>query len=137
MGRLDKESDCSVEASMQCLKLKSWVEQARMRKWKWAAKMWTDGQDEKWSKLSIRWNPQLHHDAPRPSTRRRAARPNTRWLDDIVKVTQELSPNQNARTELWRDPNFWTQHEDKYTSQHIPVFINHFFFRKTFVDVLS
>ncbi len=104
----------SVEASMQRLKLKSWVEQARMRKWKWAAKMWTDGQDEKWSKISIRWNPQLHYDAPRPSTRRRAARPNTRWLDDIVKITQEVSPNQDAHTELWRDPNFWRQHEDKY-----------------------
>ena len=104
----------TVEASMQRLKIKSWVEQARMRKWKWAAKMWTDGQNEKWSKISMRWNPQLHYDAPRPSTRRRAARPNTRWLDDIVKVTQEVSPHQDAHTELWRDPNFWRQHEGEY-----------------------
>ena len=104
----------SVEASLRRLDIKSWVEQARMKKWRWAEKMWTGAEDEKWSKISFLWNPQIHYDAPKPSTRRRAARPNTRWLDDIVKITQEVSPHSNAQTELWRDPNFWRQHEDKY-----------------------
>ena len=76
--------------------------------------MWTIGEDEKWSKVSLRWNPQIHYDAPKPSTRRRAARPNTRWLDEIVKVTREVSPHENAQTEVWRDPSFWRQHESTY-----------------------
>ena len=76
--------------------------------------MWTGGEDEKWLKISVLWDPQIHYDAPKPSTRRRAARPNTRWLDDIVKITREISTHNNAQTELWRDPNFWRQHEDKY-----------------------
>ena len=104
----------SVEASLRRLHIKSWVEQVRAKKWKWAAKMWTAGEDEKWSKVCLRWNPQIHYDAPKPSTRRRAARPNTRWLDDIVKVTREVSPHENAQTELWRDPSFWRQHESTY-----------------------
>ena len=104
----------SAEASLRRLYIKNWVEQVRTKKWKWAAKMWTHGEDEKWSKVSIRWNPQIHYDAPKPSTRRRAARPNTRWLDDIVKVTRQVSPHHAAQTELWSDPNFWRQHENTY-----------------------
>ena len=104
----------SVEASLKRLKIKNWVEQAREKKWKWAAKMWAENTNEKWSTISLLWDPQVHFDAPRPSTRRRPARPNTRWSDDIVKATQSISSRQDAQSELWRDPHFWRQHEEIY-----------------------
>jgi hypothetical protein len=39
----------SAESSLETLKIKTWVEQARRRKWKWAAKLLSEPGERRWS----------------------------------------------------------------------------------------
>ena len=106
----------SVEASLQRLKIKNWVQQARKRKWKWAARLFCALPENRWSKIALEWNPQLHYDAPRPAARRRPARPATRWFDEFAKLLQNISDPDTSWNEIMRKPEFWKIYEDQFTS---------------------
>ena len=67
------------EDTLERLKIRTWNEQARKRKWRFAAELHSGDGEQKWS----RWNSQLHSDARRSNARRKPARPNSRWTDEL------------------------------------------------------
>ena len=93
------------ETSLARLKIKTWVQQARKRKWKWAARVWCTHEETRWAKLALQWDPRKHFDAPRPSARRRPSRPNTRWLHEIDKFFSGAVQQQRLPGEMqaWID----------------------------------
>ena len=101
-----------VEERIKRLGIRSWTEEARLRKWKWARDLFVGGHAERWSTKALHWNPQVHFDRPKPAARRRPTRPNLRWLDDIVKITREAPDD--AKDEVLGRPDFWTQYQDLY-----------------------
>ena len=105
---------CGVQ-SVKNLNMRSWVEEARLRKWRWARNLYTEKSSEQWSTRALHWNPQIHYDRPKPAARRRPTRPNLRWLDDIVKVNCGTSGA--AAAEDLRRLDFWTQYQDSYVKE--------------------
>ena len=101
-----------VEERLKQLEMRTWVEEARLRKRKWARKLFTGEHSERWSTRALHWNPQIHFDRPKPSARRRPTRPNLRWLDDIVKISRESSDL--APEEVLGHLDFWMQYQDSY-----------------------
>ena len=101
-----------VEARIKRLGIRNWIEEARLRKWKWAQSLYVGERSERWSTKALHWNPQEHFDRPKPAARRRPTRPNLRWLDDIVKICHEVS-NDAADGVLMRH-EFWTRYQDRY-----------------------
>ena len=102
----------NAEERLKLLNIRNWVEEARLKKWKWARNLYMQKSPEKWSTRALHWNPQIHYDRPKPTARRRPTRPNLRWLDDITKVAREL-PDAGFG-EVLRQANFWNQHQDLY-----------------------
>ena len=82
----------NAESSLEKLRIKTWVEQARRRKWKWAAKLLSEPGEQKWSQIILDWNPQVHFDAPKPSARRRPGRQNMRWADELKNYVKNHAP---------------------------------------------
>ena len=80
-----------VEERVKKLGMRSWTEEARLRKWKWAQNLHAGENTERWAVKALHWNPQVHFDRPKPAARRRPTRPNVRWLDDIMKVSRDAS----------------------------------------------
>ena len=104
-----------VEERLKQPGMRSWTEEARLRKWKWAQKLFTREQLDRWSVKALHWNPQVHLDRPKPASRRRPTRPKLRWLDDILKISREASNTSAA--EGVKEPNFWNQCRDLYVKQ--------------------
>ena len=105
----------NVEERVKSLKMRSWIEEARIRKWKWARSLYTKKSSEQWSTRALHWNPQIHYDRPKPAARRRPTRPNLRWLDDIVKIGHGSSSTTTA--EDLEQEHFWTQYQDLYVKR--------------------
>jgi hypothetical protein len=105
----------NVEERVRQLGIKSWIEEARLRKWKWAQNLYAGDYAERWATRALHWNPQVHFDRPKPAARRRPTRPNLRWIDDIVKVSREASDG--ATDEVLRRLEFWTQYQDLYVKR--------------------
>ena len=103
----------NVENSLQRLGIKTWVEQARKRKWKWAAKLYSGLGEQKWSHIALEWNPQIHSDAPRSTARRRPTRPNARWTDELRNFFTRLRL-ERAWNDVCSDPDFWKTHESNF-----------------------
>ena len=108
----------SVENSMKKLKIRPWIEQARKGKWKFAAELYTGSGEQKWTHVALKWNPQIHSDAPRPTARRKPTRPNLRWTDELrTYVKEQVRPVQE-----WNDvclsPDFWKMHESRYINRN-------------------
>jgi endonuclease/exonuclease/phosphatase family metal-dependent hydrolase len=105
----------SAEERIKNLNMRSWVEEARFRKWKWARNLYTEKSSEQWSTRALHWNPQVHYDRPKPAARRRPTRPNLRWLDDVLKISHETSGT--ATVEDLKQEHFWTQYQDLYVNR--------------------
>ena len=104
-----------VEERLEQQGMRSWTEEARLRKWKWARDLYTTENVERWSFKALHWNPQVHYDRPKPTARRRPTRPNLRWRDDIVKMCRE---NTDAPIEeVLRRLDFWIQYQDSYVNR--------------------
>ena len=100
----------SVENSLEKLKIKTWVEQARRRKWRWAQKTYCEGK-HKWTDAVLMWNPQVHFDPPKPTARRKQAAPKKRWTDELEHFVQNLSQANTTLKDVCADPNFWVTYE--------------------------
>ena len=105
----------NIEERAKNLNMRSWVEEARLRKWRWTRNLYTEKSSEQWSTRALHWNPQIHYDRPKPAARRRPTRPNLRWLDDVVKVNCGTSGA--AAAEDLRRLDFWTQYQDSYVKR--------------------
>ena len=105
----------SAESSLEKLRIKTWVEQARRRKWKWAAKLLSEPGEQKWSQIILDWNPQVHFDAPKPSARRRPGRQNMRWADELKNYVKNHAPGEQWN-EVCQNPDFWISCEDHYVN---------------------
>ena len=101
-----------MEGRLQNLKMRSWTEEARLRKWKWAQNLFTGEHSDRWSVKALHWNPQVHFDRPKPAARRRPTRPKLRWLDDILKISRDASDT--SAEEVLKELDFWTQCQDLY-----------------------
>ena len=105
------------EASLARLKIKTWVQQARRRKWKWAAKVICNCAEDRWARLAFEWDPRKHFDAPKPSARRRPSRPNARWFDEIDKFFTETLPQR----ELTKEMQVWIDYEEQFVNRDQPL----------------
>ena len=104
----------SAEESLEKLKIKTWVEQARRRKWRWAEKLYCGTDQTKWANAVLAWNPQVHFDPPRPATRRRQAGPKKRWTDELEHFVRGLPQRHTTLKDVCTDPNFWKTYEKDY-----------------------
>ena len=73
------------ESRLKRLEIKTWVESARARKWRWAARVLCTHGADRWARIAYDWDPRTHHDSGRRVARHRAAGPRKRWFDDIGK----------------------------------------------------
>ena len=110
-----KRVTCYMEERLQNLKMRSWTEEARLRKWKWAQNLFTGEHSDRWSVKALHWNPQIHFDRPKPAARRRPTRPKLRWLDDILKISRDASDT--SAEEVLKELNFWTRYQDLYVKR--------------------
>lgn len=91
------------ESRLEGLKIKTWVETARVRKWRWAAKVLCTQDENRWSRIAYEWDPRVHRDAGRRTARRKAAGPRKRWSDDIAKIFVEAQ----HVTSIPRQMQYW------------------------------
>ena len=68
----------SAEENLERLRIRTWVEQARRRKWRWASKLYCGTEPDRWTSMVLEWNPQVHFDHPKPTARRKQAGPKKR-----------------------------------------------------------
>ena len=109
----------NAEQNLQRLKICTWIEQARKRKWRFAADLFSNSGDKKWSHISLQWNPQVHFDTPRPAARRKPTRPNLRWTDELRNYAREhLRPEQEWK-DMCTDPEFWKNHEQDFITRNV------------------
>ena len=107
----------NVEGSLQRLKIRTWNEQARKRKWRFAAELYSGNGQQKWTHTALQWNPQLHSDALRPTARRKPTRPNLRWTDELQNFIKRcLRPGQEWN-DVCSDPDFWRTHENSFINR--------------------
>jgi len=78
------------ESRLEALNIKTWVESARARKWRWASRIICTHGADRWARIAYDWDPREHHDAGRRVARRRAAGQRKRWFDDIEKYFAEI-----------------------------------------------
>ena len=109
----------NVENSLQRLGIKTWVEQARKRKWKWAAELFTGLGEQKWSHIALEWNPQEHCDARRSTARRKPTRPNARWTDELCKFSKERLRPEQQWSDVCSNPDFWKMHENDFINRDV------------------
>ena len=102
------------EASLRKIQIEDWVQQARKRRWAWAAKVYCDLPENRWSRIALLWDPQVHYDRPKPSTHRRAARPNLRWSDEFVKISRSVVAPEVSWNEVSTNKQFWSSYMDKF-----------------------
>ena len=92
------------ESRLEQLQIKTWVESARTRKWRWAAKIFCTHSEDRWARIAYEWDPRVHRDAGRRMARRRAAGQRKRWFDDIERILadQQLT-NMPRQMQSWVD----------------------------------
>ena len=101
------------EATLQKLNIKTWVEQARTRKWRWAANLHCTRDDDRWARIAFHWDPRVHYDAPKPSARRRAAGPRKRWYDEVQKFWMDTTRLPHAPLQN----HFWDEYEEQFVQR--------------------
>ena len=98
------------EATLKRLNIKTWVEQARTRKWRWAANVLCRHGEERWARVAFHWDPRMHYDAPRPSARRKAGGPRKRWHDEIEKFWTDTRHYTSAP----HQKHLWDESEEQF-----------------------
>ena len=101
----------TAENNLQKLKIKTWTEQARKRKWRFAAELFSGSGEQKWSHLALGWNPQVHFDGTRSNARRKPARPNLRWTDELHNYVKDRPRPAQQWNAACSDLDFWKTHE--------------------------
>ena len=109
----------NVESSLKQFKIRTWVEQARKRKWKFAAELYSGCGERKWTHLALEWNPQIHHDPARPTARRNPARPNLRWTDELHNFVKNRLRPTRTWNEVCPNPDFWKRCEDQFVNEDV------------------
>ena len=109
----------NAEENLQRLKNRTWIEQARTRKWRFAADLFSSSGDRKWSHIALQWNPQVHFDAPRPAARRKPTRPNLRWTDELRNYAKEHLRPELEWNDVCADPDFWKNHEHYFITRNV------------------
>ena len=109
----------NAEENLQRLKIRTWIEQARKRKWRFAADLFSSSGDRKWSHIALQWNPQVHFDAPRPAARRKPTRPNLRWTDELRNYAKEHLRPEQEWNDVCADPDFWKNHEHDFITRNV------------------
>ena len=107
----------SVENNLKRLNIRTWVEQARKRKWRFAAELYSGLGERKWTHLALEWNPQVHHDTIRPTARRNPTRPNIRWTDELHNFVKNNLRPKRAWSEVCTNPDFWKNCEDQFVNE--------------------
>jgi hypothetical protein len=106
----------NVEESLKRLNIRTWVEQAKKRKWKFAAELFSGKGERKWTHTAIEWNPQIHRDASRPLARRKPTRPNLRWADELQAFVKNHLRPERQWNDVCSDPDFWRNCEDQFVN---------------------
>ena len=107
----------NAENTLQKLKIRTWIEQARTKKWRFAAELFSGDGEQKWSHAALAWNPQVHYDTPKPSARRKPTRPKLRWTDELRNhVKDRLRPEQEWN-DVCSDPDFWKTYESNFINR--------------------
>ena len=92
------------ESRLERLQIKTWVESARTRKWRWAAKIFCTHSEDRWARIAYEWDPRIHRDAGRRMARRRAAGQRKRWFDDIERfLTDQQLSSMPRQMQSWHD----------------------------------
>ena len=107
----------AAEANLQKLKIRAWTEQARKRKWRFAAELFSGSGGRKWSHLALQWNPQVHSDTLRPNARRKPTRPNLRWTDELSHYVKDRLRPVREWNDVCSDPDFWKTHESNFINR--------------------
>ena len=106
----------NVEESLKRLNIRTWVEQAKKRKWKFAAELFSGKGERKWTHMAIEWDPQIHRDASRPLARRKPTRPNLRWADELQAFVKNHLRPERQWNDVCSDPDFWRNCEDQFVN---------------------
>ena len=109
----------NVENSLRRLRIRTWVEQARKRKWKFAAELYSGTGERKWTHLALEWTPQIHHDTIRPTARRNPTRPNLRWTDELHNFVKNNLRPERVWNEVCSNPDFWKKCEDQFVNEDV------------------
>ena len=109
----------NVESSLKRLKIKTWVEKTKKRKWRFAANLYSGGGEQKWSHVALEWSPPIHHDTIRPTARRNPTRPNLRWTDELHNFVKNNLRPERCWNEVCSDPNFWKKCEDQFVNEDV------------------
>ena len=103
-----------VEEQLESTNIKDWVSQARVRKWRWCAKV-LRSTDDRWTYSALKWDP-----ACEKKSGRSQGRPATRWEDDIQKFIQAYYGAEHLSLEAWSstalDAPTWQLLEKDYTT---------------------
>ena len=121
-----QRSTHEAEERMRKLKMKDWVHLQRQRKWRWAKKIATIGEDS-WTLKALKWDPSPQMNL---SENRNVGRPKMRWADDIRQyLWKELHqttplPSINPRLDSgWlhhaEDEDRWSSLEEGYVTRRI------------------
>ena len=121
-----QRSTREAEERMRKLKMKDWVHLQRQRKWAWAKKIATIGEDS-WILKPLKWDPSPQMNL---SENRNVGRPKMRWADDIRQyLWKELHqttplPSINPRLDSgWlhhaQDEDRWSSLEEGYVTRRI------------------
>ena len=106
----------NAENNLKRFNIKTWVEQARTRKWRLAAELYSGRGEQKWTHLALQWNPQMHYDGTRPTARRTPTRPNLRWTDELHNFIRDNMRIERTWSEVCSDPEFWKRYESCFTT---------------------
>ena len=108
---------CTHEAERQLtqIDIEDWTTKQRRTKWKWAQHVATDT-NNKWTITAAAWDPT---EIIRYNTRRRQARPKTRWSDDIDEHIRKhhKDTSENHWLTLARNDKVWNMMEEDYAKK--------------------
>ena len=109
----------NVENTLKKMKIRTWVEQARKRKWKFAAELFSGTGERKWTHIALEWSPQIHSDALRPLARRKPTRPNMRWTDELQNFVKNHLRPERQWYDVCSNPVFWKTCEDQFVNANV------------------
>ena len=72
--------------------------------------------ENRWAKIALKWDPRIHYDRPKPSARRRPARPHLRWSDELEKFIYDATTPGMSWSQVSTNKNFWRTYEDQFMS---------------------